>query len=246
MLVVAVDGDSRQQAKVLLVDDHEIVRSGLRAFIEMEGDFVVTGEAATADEAIRLVQSDRPDLVIMDVRLPDRSGISACHEIIRRFPNVKVLILTSYANNVTLSSAMTAGASGYLLKDVLMTDFVHDVRKAVEGESLFHREIDSDTAVEPDLRLAALSHQERVLANHLADGLTNRQIAAHMGLAEKTVKNYVSKVLTKLAMARRSEVAAFVVRVQSVSGRVTAEHTSTCEEAKRTDQGDEAPTSVIE
>lgn len=220
--VMAVDPDSSRRARVLLVDDHEIVRSGLRYLIEMEEGFVVTGEAGTADEAISLVQADSPDVVIMDVRLPDRSGISACQEITRRFPEVKVLILTAYADDFALSSAVAAGASGYLLKRVVVTELMDDVRRVLAGQFVFDRERDFDTP-EPARRLARLSPQERVLAGHLADGLTNGQIADRMGLSEKTVKNYASNVLTKLGVARRSEAAAFMARLQTVQGSMSGE-----------------------
>ena len=216
---MAIDIDPRapsRMTRVLLVDDHGVVRSGLRAFIEKEEDFVVAGEAGTAEEAIDLVASLHPDLVMMDVRLPGRSGISACQEITTRFPNVKVLILTSYADEVALSSAVIAGASGFLLKNVVVTDLVDDIRRVVDGETLFDGGVSSTRG--PSRSLAALSPQERILADLLADGLTNRQIARHMGLSEKTIKNYVSHVLTKLGMTRRSEAAAFMARVHAMTG----------------------------
>ncbi len=217
---MAIDTDPRGQPRttsVLLVDDHGVVRSGLRAFIEKEEDFVVAGEAGTAEEAIDLVASVHPDLVMMDVRLPGRSGISACQEITTRFPDVKVLILTSYADEIALSSAVLAGASGFLLKNVVVTGLVDDIRRVANGESLFDVGVSSPTP-EPSRRLAALSPQERILADLLADGLTNRQIAKRMSLSEKTIKNYVSHVLTKLGMTRRSEAAAFMARVHAMTG----------------------------
>jgi two-component system response regulator DevR len=195
-------------ARVLLVDDHDVVRQGLRSLIEMEEDMAVVGEAATADQAVAEVEADPPDLVVMDVRLPDRSGISACQEITSRHPGVKVVVLTSSADVSAVSSARAARASGFLLKSVGGSGLVEGLRRALRGEGTFE-----GGSLSADRRLfMSLSPQERVLAGHLASGLTNREIAARMGLAEKTVKNYVSNILTKLGMPRRSEVAAFVAR----------------------------------
>lgn len=201
--------------RILLVDDHQIVRSGLKRLIELEEDLLVVGEADTAAEAVRRSGIDHPDLVVMDVRLPDGSGISACHEIVRHSPDVKVLILTSYADEVALSAAVTAGASGYVLKSARTSELVDDLRRVMAGDVLFEQ---SGWSHEPAPLLSPLSPQERALAAHLADGLTNREIADRMGLAEKTVKNYVSSVLTKLGMSRRSEAAAFVARVEAMAG----------------------------
>lgn len=201
--------------RILLVDDHQVVRSGLKTLIELEDDLVVVGEAGTAAEAVRRAEIDRPDLVVMDVRLPDRSGISACHEIRRHFPEMKVLILTSYADELALAAAMTAGASGYVLKRARASEIVADLRRVMAGEILFDQ---GGRSHEPAPLLSPLSPQERALSFHLAEGLTNCEIADRMGLAEKTVKNYVSSMLTKLGMARRSEAAAFVARVEAIAG----------------------------
>jgi len=206
---------STRSVRILLVDDHQVVRSGLKTLIELEDDLVVVGEAGTAGEAVPRVEIDCPDLVVMDVRLPDRSGISACNEITRRFPDVKVLILTSYADEVALAAAVTAGASGYVLKRARAFEIVEDLRKVMAGELLFDQRGRNQ---EPAPLLSPLSPQERALSSHLAEGLTNCEIADRMGLAEKTVKNYVSSVLTKLGMSRRSEAAAFVARVEAMAG----------------------------
>lgn len=201
-------------ARILVVDDHPVVRSGLKTLIGIESDLVVVGEAATAAEAVQRVAADSPDLVLMDVRLPDRSGISACHEIRMRFPEVEVLILTSYADEFALSSAIAAGAAGYVLKSVRAHALVNDMRRVLCGERLFEH---GSEGIGPQHLLTELSPQEGAVAGYVAQGLTNREIAKQMRLAEKTVKNYVSNVLTKLGMTRRTAVAAYVARVQAMS-----------------------------
>ncbi|HEX6220147.1 MAG TPA: response regulator transcription factor [Acidimicrobiia bacterium] len=203
------------EVRILLVDDHQVVRSGLKALIELEEDLVVIGEAGTAAEAIEMVDAVSPDLVVLDVRLPDRSGISVCQEITTHHPEVKVLILTSYADEIALAAAMAARASGFVLKNVRASELVTDIRRVMGGEMVALGQFGDDS---PELALlTVLSPQERAVADHLAEGLTNREIADHMGLAEKTVKNYVSNVLTKLGMARRSEAAAHVARIQAMT-----------------------------
>lgn len=209
------------QLKVLLVDDHEVVRGGIKALLDAQDDMVVVGEAGTAEEGIRRVGYDEPDVVVLDVRLPDRSGVEACRDIRERFPDVKVLMLTSFADEEALMSAIMAGASGYVLKRVKSTDLVGDIRKVGAGESL----LDSDmteklfdrlrNGSKEDPLLGRLSKQERTIVGHIANGLTNKQIAEEMFLAEKTVKNYVSNLLTKMGMSRRSEAAAYVARLEA-------------------------------
>lgn len=207
--------------KVLLVDDHEVVRTGLRALIDSQEDMQVVGEAGTAEEAVRRVGYDSPDVVVLDVRLPDGSGVEACREIRQRFPEVKVLMLTSFADEEALMAAILAGASGYVLKRVKSDDLLGDIRRVGAGESLldpemvdrlFHR---LRSGSEDDELLSRLTKQERRIVEYIADGLTNRQIAEEMFLAEKTVKNYVSTLLAKLGMSRRSEDAAYVARIEA-------------------------------
>ena len=208
------------ELRVLLVDDHEVVRAGIKALLNAEDDIIVVGEAGTAEEGIRRVGYDEPDVVVLDVRLPDGSGVEACRDIRSRFPEVKVLMLTSFADEEALMSAILAGASGYVLKRVKMTDLVADIRKVGAGESL----LDSDmterlfarlrSGPQDDPLLSQLSKQERTIVGHIADGLTNKQIADEMFLAEKTVKNYVSNLLAKMGMSRRSEAAAYVARLE--------------------------------
>jgi DNA-binding NarL/FixJ family response regulator len=205
----------------LLVDDHEVVRAGLKALIESQDDMSVVGEAGTAEEAVRRVGYDEPDVVILDVRLPDKSGVEACREIKERFSDVSVLMLTSFADEDALMAAILAGASGYVLKRVKTEDLVDDIRKVAAGESLLDPEMTDSLfqrirgGSESDPLLDRLTNQERVIVAHIADGLTNKQIAEEMFLAEKTVKNYVSNVLAKMGMSRRSEAAAYVARAQA-------------------------------
>jgi two-component system response regulator DevR len=210
--------------RVLLVDDHEVVRAGLRALLDAQDDMTVVGEAGSVEEGVRRVGFDAPDVVVLDVRLPDGSGVEACREIRSRFPEVKVLMLTSFADEEALMAAILAGASGYVLKRVKSDDLVADIRRVGAGESLLDAEM-TDRLFErlrngpkTDPLLSKLTDQESVIVGYIADGLTNRQIAEQMFLAEKTVKNYVSNVLTKLGMSRRSEAAAYVARVQADTG----------------------------
>jgi DNA-binding NarL/FixJ family response regulator len=206
--------------RVLLVDDHEVVRAGIKSLLDAQDGITVVGEAGTAEEGIRRVGYDEPDVVVLDVRLPDGSGVEACRDIRSRFPEVKVLMLTSFADEEALMSAILAGASGYVLKRIKGNDLVEDIRKVAAGESL----LDSDmtetlferlrTGPQEDPLLSRLSKQERTIVAYIADGLTNKQIAEEMFLAEKTVKNYVSNLLAKMGMNRRSEAAAYVARLE--------------------------------
>ena len=207
--------------RIELVDDHEVVREGLKALLEAEKDLTVVGEAGTVAEAVRRVGYDGPDVVVLDVRLPDGSGIEACREIRARWPGVRVLMLTSFADDEALFSSIMAGASGYVLKQIKGTDLVDSVRRVGRGESLLDPEMTARVfrrirGEEPDdPLLARLSKQERRILELIAEGLTNRQIAERMFLAEKTVKNYVSNVLAKLDMGRRSEAAAYAARLEA-------------------------------
>jgi DNA-binding NarL/FixJ family response regulator len=209
-----------ENLRVLLVDDHEVVRAGIKALLDAQKDMIVVGEAGTAEEGLRRVGYDEPDVVVLDVRLPDMSGVEACRDIRSRFPEVKILMLTSFADEEAMMAAILAGASGYVLKRVRSGDLVEDIRKVGAGESL----LDSDmterlferlrSGPQEDPLLSRLSKQERTIVAHIADGLTNRQIAEEMFLAEKTVKNYVSNLLAKMGMSRRSEAAAYVARLE--------------------------------
>ena len=209
------------ELKVLLVDDHEVVRAGLRAMIDAQPDMTVVGEAGTSEEGVRRVGFDGPDVVVLDVRLPDGSGVEACREIRSRFPEVKVLMLTSFADEEALMAAILAGASGYVLKRVKSDDLVENIRRVGQGESLLDP-VMTDRLFErlrngpkDDPLLSKLTKQELVIVEHIAAGKTNKQIADEMFLAEKTVKNYVSNLLTKMGMSRRSEAAAYVARIEA-------------------------------
>ena len=209
------------QLKILLVDDHEVVRTGLRTLLDSQEDVTVVGEAGTAEEGIRRVGYEKPDVVVLDVRLPDSSGIEACREIRSRFPDVKVLMLTSFADEEALMAAIFAGASGYVLKRIKGQDLVSDIRRVGAGESLLDPEMTQRlferlrSGPREDPLLSKLTDQERIIVGHIAAGLTNRQIAEEMFLAEKTVKNYVSNLLAKMGMSRRSEAAAYVARTEA-------------------------------
>jgi len=205
--------------RVFLLDDHEVVRRGVRDLLEAAGDIDVVGEASTADEALRRVPAVRPDVAVLDVRLPDGSGIEVCRELRADHPEIRCLMLTSFNDDEALFDAIVAGASGYVLKEVRGGDLVDGVRRVAQGESLLDplataKVIERLRNPPPqDERLASLSAQEHRILVLLADGLTNRQIAAEMYLAEKTIKNYVSNLLMKLGMHRRTEAAVYAARL---------------------------------
>jgi len=207
--------------RIVLVDDHEVVREGLRALLDAEEGIEVVGEAGTVSDAVRRVGYESPDVVVLDVRLPDGSGIEACREIRARWPEVRVLMLTSFADDEALFSSIMAGASGYVLKQIKGSDLISSVQRVGKGESLLDPEMTERVfrrirGEEPDdPLLARLSNQERKILDLIAEGLTNREIAERMFLAEKTVKNYVSNVLAKLDMSRRSEAAAYAARLEA-------------------------------
>jgi two-component system response regulator DevR len=205
--------------KVFLLDDHEVVRAGIRGLLEADGGIEVVGEAGTAEEAIQRVPALRPDVAVLDVRLPDGDGVEVCRELRSRMPELRCLMLTSFADDDALFAAIMGGASGYVLKQIRGTDLVSAIVRVGQGESLIDpiltkRVLDRlRSGPEQDERLARLSEQERKILDLLSEGLTNRQIAGRLFLAEKTVKNYVSNLLTKLGMSRRTEAAAFAARI---------------------------------
>lgn len=212
--------------RILIVDDHEVVRRGLVTLLGDQDDMEIVGEAGTMEEAIRRVGFDSPDVVVMDVRLPDGSGIEACREIRDRWPEVRVLMLTSFADEEALFASIMAGAAGYVLKRVDATQLIDSIRRVAGGESLLDptmtehvfRRIRGDEPSDP--LVARLSPQERKILDLIAEGLTNREIADQMFLAEKTVKNYVSNLLNKLGMTRRTEAAAFAARLAAKRERL--------------------------
>jgi len=206
--------------RIVLIDDHEVVRAGIKAMLDAQDDMEVVGEAGTVEDGIKRVGYDEPQVVVLDVRLPDGSGIEACREIRSRFPDVKVLMLTSFADEEALMSAILAGAAGYVLKRVKGTDLVEDIRRVGAGESLLDPVMTEKlfdrlrSGPRTDPLLGRLSDQEHEIVVRIADGKTNKQIAEEMFLAEKTVKNYVSNLLAKMGMSRRSEAAAYVARLE--------------------------------
>jgi DNA-binding NarL/FixJ family response regulator len=203
---------------VFLVDDHEIFRRGIRALLDSEPDIEVVGEAETAAAALARMPALRPDVAVLDVRLPDGDGITVCREICSALPQTACLMLTAYGDDQALLGAIMAGAAGYVSKQTAGTDLVRVLRRVASGESVL--DPDASRRIMTRLRqrsvgvdpVAALSDQEKRVLELIGQGMTNRQIAEHMFLAEKTVKNYVSSLLTKLGMQRRTQAAAFAVR----------------------------------
>ncbi|GAA1265112.1 DNA-binding response regulator [Planotetraspora silvatica] len=207
--------------RVFLVDDHEVVRRGVAALLESEPDIEVAGEAATAESAMARIPALKPDVVVLDVRLPDGSGVDVCRDVRSKVPDLACLILTSFADDDALFNAVMAGAAGYVLKQIHGSDLVGAVRTVAAGQSLLdphttatmlRRLRDQATKKDP---LAALSDQERHILELIGEGLTNRQIGERLFLAEKTVKNYVSNLLSKLSMQRRTQAAALAARLKA-------------------------------
>ena len=204
--------------RVFLLDDHEIVRRGIRELLEAEEDLEVVGEAGTAEEAYGRVPATSPDVAVLDVQLPDGSGIEVCREVRSRHPEIACIMLTSFADDEAVYAAIMAGAAGYVLKQVRGSDLVDGIRRVAAGESLLDpavttRVLERLRHQDDDDELAALTDQERKILGHIAEGMTNRQIGEAMFLAEKTVKNYVSNMFTKLGMSRRTEAAAYAARL---------------------------------
>jgi two-component system response regulator DevR len=205
--------------RVFLLDDHEIVRRGLRELLEAAGDMEVVGEAGTAEEALRRVPATDPDVAVLDVRLPDGDGVEVCRELRSRDGELKCLMLTSFADDEALFDAIMAGASGYVLKQIRGSELVDAIRKVASGQSLLDPNVTTRvlerlrTGAPEDKRLEGLTDQERRILDLLAEGLTNREIAERMYLAEKTVKNYVSNLLAKMGMQRRTEAAVYAARL---------------------------------
>jgi two-component system response regulator DevR len=206
--------------RVFLVDDHELVRVGLRAKLETELDLTVVGEAATADEALRAVAEARPDIAIVDLQLGQGSGIDVCRAIRSRYPAVRCLMLSAFCDVRDVSAALLAGASGYMLKERPSQELIAAIREVGEGRTALDPILagtglaDTRAGTQPDPFLVQLSDQERQILELIAGGLTNRQIGDRLFLAEKTVRNYVSHLMAKLGMHRRSEVAAYAARLE--------------------------------
>ena len=212
--------------RVLLVDDHEVVRQGLASLLRSTDDIVVAGEAGTVRDAIEEAERTRPDVVVMDVRLADGSGIEATREIRARRPQTQVIMLTSFADDEALFASIMAGASGYVLKQVKSGELIRAIRTVGRGESLLDPAVTKSVLdrlrkgkhLMKDEKLARLSPQEERILTAVSDGKTNKEIGQELHLAEKTVKNYVSSILAKLEVARRAEAAAYLVRHTATPG----------------------------
>ena len=223
-------GADRGKITVFLLDDHEIVRRCVHDLLEAEPDITVIGEAGTAESALARIPALKPDVAILDVRLPDGNGVTVCREIRSKMPGVACLMLTSYGDDEALFDAIMAGAAGYVLKQIRGTDLVGAVRTIASGQSLLDPEAASrvmqrmrDQAQRSD-PLAGLTEQERRILELIGEGLTNRQIGERLFLAEKTVKNYVSALFAKLGMERRAQAAAYAARVFDEHGDAGPQH----------------------
>jgi DNA-binding NarL/FixJ family response regulator len=221
---VGQPGTDQAKISVFLLDDHEIVRRGVRDLLAAEPDITVVGEASTAASALARIPVLRPDVAVLDIRLPDGDGVTVCREIRSRMPQVGCLMLTSFTDDEALFDAIMAGAAGYVLKQIRGTDLVGAVRTIAAGQSLLDPEAASrvmrrmrDQAARAD-PLAGLTGQERRILELIGEGLTNRQIGDRLFLAEKTVKNYVSALFAKLGMQRRAQAAAYAARVFDQGG----------------------------
>jgi two-component system response regulator DevR len=210
--------------RVFLLDDHEVVRRGVADLLEAEEDISVVGEAGTAEEAVGRILALSPDVCVLDVRLPDGSGVEVCRAVREHRPDTACLMLTSFSDDEALLEAVLAGAAGYLLKQVRGSDLVDAVRRVASGQSLLDPAVTATVlrrlreGSADDERLRGLTDQERRVLALLADGRTNRQIADELFLAEKTVKNYVSNLLSKLGMSRRTEAAVWAARLDERRG----------------------------
>lgn len=208
------------RVRVFLLDDHEIVRRGIADLLAATDDLEVVGEASTAEEARNRVPATRPDVAVLDARLPDGSGIDVCRDIRSAHPEVRCLILTSYDDDAAVFAAVMAGASGYLLKQVRGARLVEAVRQVAAGRSLLDPSVTEQVLARlrdgdrRDPRVTSLTDREREVLDLIAEGLTNRQIGQHLFLAEKTVKNYVSSLLAKLGLERRTQAAVYGARLR--------------------------------
>ena len=214
--------DQQAPIKVFLLDDHEVVRRGVADLLQSDGDITVVGEAKNVAEALARVPALRPDVAMLDMRLPDGDGVTVCRDLRSKMPELKVIMLTSYSDDEALFEAILAGASGYLLKQILGQDLISAVRTVAAGGSLL--DPTATTAVLERMRraaqgdtgpLAKLSEQERTVLELIGEGLTNRQIGERMFLAEKTVKNYVSHLLAKLGLERRTQAAVLATEMRN-------------------------------
>ena len=212
---------SESQVRVMLVDDHEVVREGLRTLLSRHKEMTVVGEAATMKDAIDVAARAKPDVIVMDVRLPDGSGVEACRTIRESQPETKVIMLTSYADDEALFASIVAGAAGYLLKQTRGQAVIDAITAVAAGRSLLDPDVTGKVlervrrgGEDRDPAFASLTDQERKVLEQLAEGKTNREIGELLFLSEKTVKNYVSRILDKLGLSRRAEAAAYMAKHQ--------------------------------
>ena len=210
--------ETRQPIRIFLLDDHEVVRRGIAELLGLEDDMEIVGEAGTTEDALTRIRAAKPDVAVLDVRLPDGSGVEVCRDVRSELPATRCLMLTSYADDEALFDAIMAGASGYVLKDIRGNDLVRAIRAVAAGTSLLDPAATArvmERLRSPkggDARLANLTDQERRILELIGEGLTNRQIGERLFLAEKTVKNNVSSLLSKLGMQRRTEAAVYAAR----------------------------------
>jgi two-component system, NarL family, response regulator DevR len=215
---------AEETTRVFLLDDHEVVRRGLAQLIDAQTDMTVVGEAGSAVEALHRAPTVRPDVAVLDVRLPDGNGVEVCRELRSTMPGLACLMLTSFADDEALFDSIMAGASGYVLKEIRGGDLVDAIRKVAAGRSLLDagatgRVLERLRRGEPrDARLAQLTDQERAVLDLIAEGMTNREIGERMHLAEKTVKNYVTSLLAKLGLQRRTQAALYVTKARTEPG----------------------------
>jgi two-component system response regulator DevR len=213
--------------KVFLVDDHEVVRRGLAGLLASDPELEIVGEAGSVSEAKARIPALKPDVVVLDVRLPDGNGIELCRDLVSEHPDLRCLMLTSFTSDEAMLEAILAGASGYVVKDIKGMELAQAIKEVGAGKSLLDNRAAAALmaklrgAAEREDPLSGLTEQERTLLTLLSEGLTNRQIAARMFLAEKTVKNYVSRLLAKLGMERRTQAAVFASKLGQQSGQRT-------------------------
>jgi DNA-binding NarL/FixJ family response regulator len=212
-----------EKLRVMLVDDHEVVRQGLRSLLELEEDLEVVAEAGNGNEAVSVARSAHPNVIVMDIRMPDGSGVEACRAIRDEDPSAQVIMLTSYSDDEALFNSIMAGAAGFVLKQIRGHDLVDAIRTVGRGESLLDpgvtkrvlERLRKSKFDEKDPKLSRLSPQEERILDMVGEGLTNREIAERIHLSDKTVKNYVSSILQKLEVARRAEAASYIARVRA-------------------------------
>lgn len=212
-----------EKVSVMLVDDHEIVRQGLRALLDAEEDIEVVAEADSGHMAVDLARVHNPEVVVMDVRMPEGTGVEACREIRDQNPDTQVIMLTSFSDDEALFNSIMAGAAGFVLKQIRGRDLIDAIRRVGQGQSLLDPGVTSRVLErlrkakfdDKDAKLARLSPQEERILDMIGEGLTNREIAGRIHLSDKTVKNYVSTILQKLEVARRAEAASYIARIRA-------------------------------